>query len=47
MLEGQAAGPWKMGPICCPETSVTYYQYMLRNIPEEQIFNLHCDGSMK
>jgi hypothetical protein len=25
-----------MGPIGCPETSVTTYQYMLRNITEEE-----------
>jgi hypothetical protein len=24
-----------MGPICCPETSVRNYQYLLRNNPEE------------
>ena len=25
-----------MGPIGCPETSITYYQTTLRNIPEER-----------
>ena len=28
--------PWKMGPICCPETSVRNYHYSLRNSPEER-----------
>jgi len=36
-----------MGPIRCPETLVTNYQSALRNIPEEQRFNLHRDGSLK
>jgi hypothetical protein len=44
---GQAAGPLKMEPICFPETSVTLYQCMLCNIPEEKIFYLHGGGSMK
>jgi hypothetical protein len=30
-----AASSLKMGSIGCPETSVTNYQYTLRNIPEE------------
>jgi len=30
-----------MGPMSCPETSVTNYQSMLRNIPEERMF-LSC-----
>jgi hypothetical protein len=29
--------PLKMGPICCPETSVENYHSTLRNIPEESI----------
>jgi hypothetical protein len=29
-------GPLKMGPIDCPETSVTNYRSTLRNIPEER-----------
>ena len=28
--------PWKMGPICCPETSVRNYHYSLRNNLEER-----------
>jgi len=36
-----------MGPIRRPETPVTNYQSALRNIPEEQRFNLHRDGSQK
>jgi hypothetical protein len=37
----------KMGPICCPETSVQNYQSTLRNIPEERRSNLHRGGSLK
>jgi hypothetical protein len=44
VFKGQAVGlylswiawPLKMGPIGCPETSVTNYQSDLRNIPEER-----------
>jgi hypothetical protein len=36
-----------MGPICCPETSVTNYQSTLRNIPEERICHLHRSGSLE
>jgi hypothetical protein len=36
-----------MGPIRYPETPVANYQSALRNIPEEQRFNLHCDGNLK
>ena len=36
-----------MGPILCPETPVTNNQSALRNIPEEQRFNLHRDGNLK
>jgi len=34
--------PWTldMGPIGCPETSVRYYQYLLRNNPEERSSHL-------
>jgi hypothetical protein len=35
-LQGWTAWPLKMGPIGFPETSVTNYQYTLRNIPEER-----------
>jgi hypothetical protein len=44
-FKNQVFWPWKMGPIGCPETSVTIYQSILRNIPEERspspdIFNI-------
>jgi hypothetical protein len=36
-FNGQAVQePLKMGPICCPETSVTNYQSTLHNVTEEQ-----------
>jgi hypothetical protein len=38
---------WKVGLICCPETSVTKYQSMLHNIPEERRSRLHCSRSVK
>jgi len=31
-------GSFKMGPICCPETSLGNYRYTLRNSPEERKF---------
>jgi hypothetical protein len=36
-----------MEVIECPETSVNGYQYMLRNIPEEQRLQLHLDRRLK
>jgi hypothetical protein len=36
-----------MGPIGCPETSVTSYQPTPRNIPEERRPELHRCGSLK
>ena len=36
--------PWKMGPIGCPETSVTNYHHTPRNIPEERRSRM-CDVS--
>jgi hypothetical protein len=33
--ESSCPRPLKMGPLGCPETSVTNYQSTLRNIPEE------------
>jgi hypothetical protein len=36
-----------MGPMVCPETSVTNYQSTLRNIPEERRLTLHCYESLK
>ena len=38
---------WSSQSIVCTETSVTNYQSMLRNIPEEQSSHLHRDGSLK
>jgi hypothetical protein len=35
-----------MGPIECTEMSVNYHA-TLRNMPEERIFPLHRDGSLK
>jgi hypothetical protein len=37
--------PLKTGPIGCPETSVTNYQYTARNDPEERSSRLHRGGS--
>jgi hypothetical protein len=34
--------PLKMGPICCPETSVRNYQYSLRNNPKECSSYFNC-----
>ena len=39
--------PLKLGPICCPETSVINYLYNLRNIPEERRSYLLLDGSLQ
>jgi len=36
-----------MGPIGCPENSVSNYYYMLRNNPEERSSQLLRGGSMK
>jgi hypothetical protein len=38
--------PLKMGPICCPETSIKDYRATLRNIPEE-LRSQHRSGSLK
>jgi len=35
-----------MGPLGCPETSITNYQSTLRNIPEERKSDLRCGGSL-
>ena len=37
----------KVGPTGCAETSVTNYQSMLHNIPEERRLHLHRGGSLK
>jgi len=37
----------KMGPIGCPETSVTNYQSTPRNIPENRRAHLHLRGSLQ
>ena len=39
--------PLKMGPIGCPETSVRYYPYTLRNNPEDYGSHLLSGGSLK
>ena len=39
--------PWWRGPVGCPETSVTNYQYTLRNISEERRSHLLHDRSLK
>lgn len=36
-----------MGPIGCPEASVTSYQFALREIPLERRYHLHRSGSLK
>ena len=39
--------PFKMGPIGCPEMSVTNYHSTLHNIPEEQRSHLHPGENLK
>jgi hypothetical protein len=39
--------PVKMGPICCPETSVNNYHTTPHNIPEECSSHQHNGGSLK
>jgi hypothetical protein len=46
-IGGSSSWTLEDGPICCPETSLTHHQSMLRNIPEEKIFHLHGDRSIK
>ena len=41
------AWPLKRGPIVCPETSATIYQFMLPNIPEERRSHVHRGGNLK
>jgi len=36
-----------MGPRVCPETSVRYYYYSMRNVPEDRSSQLLCGGSQK
>jgi len=36
--------PLKMGPICCPDTSLRNYPYSLRNMPEERSCRLLGGG---
>jgi len=36
-----------MGPIGCPETSVTNHQCALGNIPQQSRSHLHCGGKLK
>jgi hypothetical protein len=40
-------GPIFKGPIGCPETTITNYQYTLRNVPEEQRSHLQRRGSLE
>jgi hypothetical protein len=46
IFQGQAAWPWKMGSIGCPETSVRNYHSTLCKIPKDRrprsITLLHC-----
>jgi len=48
-LQGSKNTVWslKMGQIGCPETSVTNYFSMLRNMPQERRSHLHCDGNLQ
>jgi len=39
--------PLKVGPICCPETSVRYYRYTLRNIQGERRSHPIRGGSLE
>jgi hypothetical protein len=39
--------PLKMGPIGCPETSVTDYQIMLRKSPNERKYHVGRGGTLK
>jgi hypothetical protein len=50
LVSGQAVDhsfKGRVWPIACPETSVTSYQYTLRNIPEERGYHSHCGGGLK
>jgi hypothetical protein len=49
-FDTDVSGQWsslKMGPIGCPETSLTNYHSTLRKIPEECISHLHRSRSLK
>jgi len=35
-----------MRQVCCPKTSATGYQSILRNIPEERTSHLHRSGNV-
>jgi hypothetical protein len=39
--------PLKMGPICCPETSIRNYHYTLPSSPEMRSSHLLLGGSLK
>jgi len=43
----ETAWPLKMGPIGCPETSVTNQLSTPHNMPEERKFHWNCDGSLQ
>ena len=46
-VQSWTTGPLKMGPIGCPEVSVTSCQSVVCNVTEECGSDLHHDGSMK
>jgi len=45
VISGQPISPLKMGPICCPESSVRNYHYSLRNSPKERSPHLLRGGT--
>jgi len=49
VLQGHGAGclTLKTRLICCPKMSVSNYQSMLCNFPEQQRTHLHCSRSLK
>ena len=46
-VQSWTTGPLKMGPIGCPEVSVTNCQSAVCNVTEERGSESHHDGSMK
>jgi hypothetical protein len=47
LLKKWTSWPLRMGPICCPETSVKDYHSTLRYTPEERKSHQHRGGSLK
>ena len=45
--QSYTACPMEIGPTSCPETSVSNYHSILRNIAEERSSHLHRGGSLK